>query len=196
VTSAALNRDDDEPAFVPRKFFLRGFCSYKAEATEGLSHQVLSQFWASVSQHLKPEVRNLVMPGDRALFAPRFRNRQLTVFVADGAPVDATYVLCRELGEICSQKHLTLSGRQVYWTSDQPPWKTRRNYVLKSAEVWVKQGMPSLAVVADWPAGRLWVESDAGKPAFCLGEVVAGEWVWHQGCAAILSQLQIDSFSY
>jgi hypothetical protein len=194
--SHSMNRDEDEPVFVPRKLFLRGFCPYGKESSQGLSAMVLVQFWMSVSALLQQDVLQLVMPGDRGVSAPRFRNRQLTIYVADGSPVDAAYVLCRDLNEILKSRNMRLRDREVYFTPDQPAWKKRRNYVLKSAEVWVLEHMPALPVKTDWPAGRLWRDEAPNVPAICLGEVVSGEWVWSEGAAAILAPLNLAAFSY
>jgi hypothetical protein len=191
-----MHRDEDEPVFVPRKLFLRGFCPYGKESSQGLSAMALMQFWMSVCPLLQHDVQQLVMAGDRGVSAPRFRNRQLTIYVADGSPVDAAYVLCRDLNEIVKARNMRLRDREVYFTPDQPAWKKRRNYVLKSAEVWVHEHMPTLLVKTDWPAGRLWRDEAPGTTAICLGEVVSGEWVWSEGAAAILAPLNLAAFSY
>jgi hypothetical protein len=97
-------------------------------------------------------------------YAPRFKNKQLTIHLKPSAPYDAAYAIVGELNRKAREHHWAIQGRGIYFVSDAPPWKKRRNWLLKSAEVFVSKSRgPDVAgaLYCDWPAGRLYLKHAA-----------------------------------
>ena len=179
---------EPEGRFIARRIFLKGWCHFGREATEGLKEQD--------AVHMCTKILSLLPVGSRSLLeldriqAPYFRNRQVTIQISELAADNSAYTLCQEINAIIKSNDIHVGNRPVYAVGDAPQWKKTRNAALAKARSAVESelmidGGAVVVMTMDWPAGQLWGEHH--QQAALLGSWNRNKgWTW---CAGTVKQI-------
>ena len=179
---------EPEGRFIARRLFLKGWCHFGREATEGLKEQDAVNMCTKILSLLPVGSRSL-LELDR-IQAPYFRNRQVTIQINEHAADNSAYTLCQEINEIIKSNNIHVNTRPVYAVGDSPQWKKTRNAALAKARSAVESelmidGGAVVAMTMDWPAGQLWGEHQ--HQAALLGSWNRNKgWTW---CAGTVRQI-------
>ena len=74
--AAALVTPHESDKFVPRRWFIKGFCNYGCEADQGISEASATTAATSLLTHLRVEYRKLLAENNGGIMARRLRNSQ------------------------------------------------------------------------------------------------------------------------
>jgi hypothetical protein len=153
ATTGAMGR------FVARKLFLRGFCQFGEEQTLGLKSFDLKHVGLGLVAKLEDDMKPWLEQGDRMFHAPHFKNRQLQVNIAEHAPSDAAWLICKFLNGIIRETGLTVAAKPIYLTPDMEAWKRRRNGAVHRSQETIMKCLTvnsSIGFTKDWASGSLY----------------------------------------
>jgi hypothetical protein len=179
---------EPEGRFFAKRIFLKGWCRFGREATEGLTEQDAINMCSKIVALLPVGSRSL-LELDRVQ-APYFRNRQVTIQIIEAAADNAAYMLSQEINQIIKTNNIHVSSRPVYSVGNSAQWKKTRNAALAKASSAVENelmidGGAVVNMTMDWPAGQLWGEYQ--HQAYLLGSWNRSKgWIW---CAGTIKQI-------
>jgi hypothetical protein len=188
VQSAAAARagQPSRLPFVPDKMFLRGFCAYGKDATQGLSQERALKLLDLCRGHLPAEHRHVI--GSREPSAPYRRNRQVTIWVREGTTRDETMECAKAWSIALKAANINWEGRGIYIVSDTDEITKMRKRAVAQARAVIEQERlltDGAKVEPDWAAGAVYVVKDGVE--HCVGT-----WNYKKGfvwCASEVSKL-------
>jgi uncharacterized coiled-coil protein SlyX len=169
------NMQQSHPHFVSERIFLKGWCAYGAETTEGLSKAACEKVFAALVSKLPHAAVSLMAPADKRMLAPYFRNRQITVYLRQDPGREDGYELARMINACIADNNMTVEGRKIYAVNDAELWKKQRNACILQAEATCREKFTARQMWyhKDWASGALYVR-DASSPEG--SEKVIGSW--------------------
>jgi hypothetical protein len=172
--------------FIPRCLFFRGFCEFQKEDEFGLKLDELQTRINPLLARLPAEYAAWV-DDEAGIHAPRFRNRQATIYVKDDSPTDSCQLICRELNRLIKADGITVHGKQPYFGPDVSQARKCRNAALKRAEVDIaprlKEGE---SLYLDWVAGKLLYRHANQDRCIATYNMQQERLVWHEQVLASL----------
>jgi hypothetical protein len=170
--------DFDDPPFLSRKVFLKGWCTYEQESTLVMKFDDLRNLWNGVEPQLSEHARGWLEKAEKRLWAPRYKNRQLTVNISQDAPIDAAFRLQNEINVILKQDNITRNAKPVFASRDQEPWKKARNGALFKASGLLEDKVAAgERIHKDWDGGTLYLVQPSGDVVLGFYKRDEG-WAW------------------
>jgi hypothetical protein len=160
--------------------FVRGWTEYGDDDSKGELAEILKGVGHALVGRLPPELAAYLETPDKRFWAPRYRNRQLTINISDAAPSNAGFKLMSFLNETFKQNPILVLQKPIYVTRDMELWQKQRNGALvRSKKAIVPYLVPDVAVVQDWPGGQLWLKKPSGSEAIIGTWKRDDGWTWH-----------------
>jgi hypothetical protein len=121
----------------------------------------------SLLNRLPPNLATFLAPGDRRLWVPKYRNRQVTVNLHETVPENAGYLVMTHLNNSLRQNPVLILNRPVFVSRDMRKWQKQRNGALTRAKKLLDPYLPDtgLSLVQDWPGGQIYLKHDDGTEA-------------------------------
>jgi hypothetical protein len=173
-------RHRDQEEFIARKVFIRGFAEID-DQEGGIKQNECRTLVTTLLARVPREYLSwlLAPPGD--MHAPRFVNRQITLNLNDGAPLDAAQLLAKAISDACSgldgKPAIAWNGRKIWASRDRKLWEKVRNGNLFRARRELEKCLPGISTYTDWAAGLLYIRQNEEEKL--IGSWSAeSDWTW------------------
>ena len=163
--------------FVARKVFIKGFCEFGKDSTDGISTEEAGLVGAAMVGLLAPPLRTAV----EKILAPFFKNRQITLILKEDSPPETAWEMVQNLNEAIKSGGHNVGGRPIYAVADAEKWKKDRNAALAKAhrtlvdEYTLQMGD---RCHLDWAGGVLYHVRGSDSSALGCWHRSKG-WIWH-----------------
>ena len=115
--------------FVARKVFIKGFCEFGKDATDGISTEEAGLVGAAMVNLLPSSLKATV----ERILAPYFKNRQITLILREDSAPETAWEMVQNLNEVIKSGGHNVGGRPIYAVADAEKWKKDRNAALAKA---------------------------------------------------------------
>jgi hypothetical protein len=174
------HRQRDSEEFVARKVFIRGFAEID-DREGGIRQSECRALVSSLLARVPREYLTWLVAAPDDMHAPRFVNRQITLNLNDGAPLDAAQLLAKAISDACSgldgNAAITWNNRKLWASRDRKLWEKVRNGNLFRARKELEKCLPGIVTYTDWAAGLLYIRQNEEDKL--IGSWSAeSDWTW------------------
>jgi exonuclease VII large subunit len=187
----------ERPRFIAARIFLRGFCDFGAEATQGISKAQAKTIVDGLFSHLDRSITAYFPASPRHYYTARFRSSQIVLTLRDTVQQgDAEYVT-EQLNEAIRAHHMAYLGRSLFAVAEKELWKRIRNAALiKAANVIANHCTvpPNCHIEKAWADGTLFAVVD--DHTYPLGTWKNDSWAWNEASLrALWPSVQAEDLS-
>jgi hypothetical protein len=153
VPAPSVTASSKPEVWVPSRIFVRGWCAYGQENSQGIS----SEEGEGAGSKIKALLPVLVQNEIERILCPYFKNRQITFMLKKDIDRERAWVVFEALKAMVLAKSPVVRGQPVFVAMDQPPWKRERNSLIaKAARIFIETAAVSKdCIVLDWTSGSL-----------------------------------------
>jgi hypothetical protein len=156
--NSSVGGQEGEGRFVCKKLFVRGWCEYDDDDSKGELGGILKTVGEGLVRRLEQHMQHWLEVPERRFWAPRHRNKQLTINIHERAPHDAGFQMMSAINRSPREHPVKVLGKEVYITRDMELWQKKRNgFLVRSKKLITPFLDGETAVIQDWSGGQLWL---------------------------------------
>jgi hypothetical protein len=194
--AAPIGASSSRTEFVPDKIFIKGFCEYSPNGSNGLGESECKVLFANCHRLLPREFARFVQ-ADSVRCGYR-RNHQIVIMLKGNPGKGAVYDLVQAWNGAIREKGLNVAGRKIWIQADAPEYVKQKRRLMAKAMAAAREelDLTTGGLTPEWPTFSLWWLDDQGRDTKIGFAASTCSWTWcREDIARIWPTASVDALA-